>query len=163
MGSGASIPSATQASNDAVSQESNTSAHGIAPQPDYPWPSDTEIVVFPGTNKVLLTIQSPLMRSIFQDAFEHLRASLLFIHAFPDPSLTRSMITEALSVATESHLPRAANIRNRLELDEEYLAKMCHLVSPFLVSHLEYALTDALSPVGGLPFSEGRSKSDVLG
>jgi hypothetical protein len=136
-GSGESVPSATQTSNGAASQETNTSASEshIARQADYPWPSDTEIVVFPGTNKVLLTIQSPLMRSIFQDTFEHLRASLLFIHAFPDPALTRSMISEAISVATQSHLPRAANIRNRLDLDEEYVAKMCHLVSSILVSH----------------------------
>lgn len=162
-GSGASIPSATQTSNDTASQETNTSAPHVARQADYPWPSDTEVMVFPGTNKVLLTIQSPLMRSIFQDAFEHLRASLLFIHAFPDPALTRSMISEAISVATQSHLPRAANIRNRLDLDDDYVAKMCRLVSPILVSHFEFVLTDALSPAGGLPFSEGRSKNDALG
>ena len=81
----------------------------------------------------MLTIQSPLMRSIFQDAFEHLQASLLFIHAFPDPALTHSMISEALGVATQSHLLRAVTIRHRLELDKEYLSRMCHLVSPSLV------------------------------
>ena len=70
------------------------------------------------------------MRSIFHDAFEHLRVSLLFIHAFPDPALTRSMISEALGVATQSHLPRAGTIRNQLELDGEYLSRMCRLVRP---------------------------------
>jgi hypothetical protein len=118
--------------------------------------------VFPGTNKVLLTIQSPLMRSIFQDTFEHLRASLLFIHAFPDPILTRSIISEALGVATQSHLPRSANIRNRLELDPDYVVKMCRLVSSSLDFLFEYMLTSALSPAGGFPFSEARSKSGVL-
>ena len=132
--SSASTPSTTQASYPATSQGSSSSASDTTRQVDYPWPSDTEVVMFPGTNKVLLTIQTPLMHSIFQDAFEHLRASLLFIHAFPDPSLTRSMITEALSVAAKSHLPRAANIRNRLELDDEYVTKMCRLVSPSLVT-----------------------------
>ena len=163
IGSSASAPSTTQASNDAVSQESSTSASGVTRQADYSWPADTEVVVFPGTNKVLLTIQSPLIRSIFQDTFEHLRASLLFIHAFPDPILTRSMISEALGVATQSYLPRAANIRNRLELDPDYLAKMCHLVSSVVVFHSKYVLTDILSPAGGFPFSEGRSKSNALG
>ena len=81
----------------------------------------------------------------------------------PDPILTRSMISEALGVATQSHLPRAANIRNRLELDPDYLAKMCHLVSSAVAFLSEYVLTDALSPAVGFPFSEGRSKSDVLG
>jgi len=92
----------------------------------------------------MLTTQLLLMRSIFQDAFEHLQASLLFIHAFPDPALTCSMISEALGVATQAHLPRAANIRHRLELDPEYLAKMCCLVGPALITHFEYPLTDAL-------------------
>ena len=73
------------------------------------------------------------------------------------------MISEALGVATQSHLPRAANIRNRLELDLDYLGKLCHLVSPAVVFHSEYVRTDALSPTGGFPFSEGRPKSDVLG
>ena len=92
----------------------------------------------------MLTTQSLLMQSIFQDAFEHLRASLLFIHAFPDPALMRSMISEVLGVVTQAHLPRAANIRHHLELDPEYLAKMCHLVGPALITHFQYLLTDAL-------------------
>jgi len=92
----------------------------------------------------MLTTQSPLMRSIFQDAFEHLQASLLFIHAFLDPALTCSMISEVLGVATQAHLPRAVNIRHHLELDPEYLAKMCCLVGPALITHFEYPLTDAL-------------------
>ena len=162
-GSSASIPSTTQASNDATSYESTTSVPDTIHQANYQWPSDTEIVTFPGTNKIMLTIQSALMRSIFQDAFKHLRVSLLFIHAFPDPALTRSMITESLSVATQSHLPRSANIRNRLELDDEYIAKMCRLVSPSLITHFELALTNASSPVGGFPFFVGKSKSNVQG
>jgi len=154
----------TQASNNALSYESSTSPSTATCWADYEWPSDTEIILFPGTNKVMLTVQSPLIRLIFQDAFEHLRASLLFIHAFPDPALTRSMISEALGVVPQSHLPRAANIRHRLELDNKYLSKMCCLVSLSLVTRFEYALmTNALSPAGRFPFSKGRSKSDVLG
>ena len=160
-GSSISITSMTQASNDATSHACGTAAPNATPQANHQWPSETELVLFPGTNKILLTLQSALMRSIFQDTFERLRVSLLFIHAFPDPALTCSMISEALGAATQSHLPRAAIIRNRLELDEEYMSKMCRLVSPSLVTHFEYVLTDILSPVGGFPFSEGRSKSDA--
>ena len=162
-GSDASVPSATQSSNNAGSPESSTSGPGVAQQAGHLWPPDTEIIVFPGTTKALLTIQSPLMCSIFQDAFEYLRATLLFIHAFPDPTLTRSMISEALSVATQSHLPKAANIRKRLEVDDEYVAKMCRIVSFSLVSCFEYVPADAVSPVHGFPFSEERPKSGVLG
>ena len=139
-----------------MSHESGTSAPDATRQADYQWPFDTELVLFPGTNKVMLTMQSPLMRLIFQDAFEHLRASLLFIHAFPDPALTRSIISEALGAAAQSHLPRVGNIRNWLELDGEYLAMMCRLVSPSLVTRFEYALADTLSHACGFPFSERR-------
>ena len=72
MGSSASAPSMTQPNNDATSQGSSIAAPVATQQANYPWPADTEVIVFPGTNKVLLTIQSPLMCSIFQDAFEHL-------------------------------------------------------------------------------------------
>ena len=44
-----------------------------------------------------------------------------------------SMISEVLGVATQAHLLRVANIRHCLELDPEYLAKMCHLVGPALL------------------------------
>lgn len=132
--SSASTPSTMQASHPAISQDSSSFASNTTCQVNYLWPSDTEIVIFPETNKVLLTIQTPLMCLIFQDAFKNLWASLLFIHAFLDPSLTCSMITEALSVAAKSYLPRAANIRNQLKLDDKYIANMCHLVSPSLVT-----------------------------
>jgi len=152
-----------QASNNATLHESGPPAPNVTCQAYYKWPSDTEIILFPGTNKVMLTIQTPLMCLIFQDTFEHLQALLLFIHMFPDPALTHSMISEALTVMTQSHLPGAATIRHCLELDNEYLSKMCRLVSPLLVTHFEYMLTDAFSPVCRSPFSEGRSRSNVLG
>jgi hypothetical protein len=44
----------------------------VPDQPDTTWPSDTELIVVPGTNKVMLTIQCPLLRLVFQDAFENL-------------------------------------------------------------------------------------------
>ena len=72
MGSSASTPSTTQVSNNAVSQESSTSAPGVPWQADYSWPANTEVIMFSETNKVLLTLQSPLICSIFQEAFEHL-------------------------------------------------------------------------------------------
>ena len=97
------------------------------------WPSDTELILFPGTNKILLTLQSLLMCEIFQDSFEHLRVALLFTHAFPDPSLTHMMTSEALTAAAKSRLPRSFNIQMQLELDKEYMSKMCHLVTHFHV------------------------------
>jgi hypothetical protein len=103
------------------------------PTPNPMWPSDTELTLFPGTTKILLTLQSVLMHEIFQDSFEHLHVSLLFIHAFPDPSLTHSMTYEALTAAAQSRLPRSINIQMRLKMDEEYMSRMCCLVSCFHV------------------------------
>lgn len=127
-GSNTDTPSMIQASNDTMSHDSGASRPNATCQADYEWLSDTKVILFPGTNKVMLTIQSLLMHSIFQDAFEHLCRSLLFIHAFPDPTLTHSMISEALGVAVQSHLPRAVTIRHCFELDREYLSRMCCLV-----------------------------------
>ena len=110
-----------------------TSAPSATCQADYEWPSVTKVVLFLGTNKVMLTIQSLLIHSIFQDAFEHLQVSLLFIYAFPDPALTCSMISEALGIAAQSYLPRAVTTRHQLKLDKEYLSRICHLVSSSLV------------------------------
>jgi hypothetical protein len=103
------------------------------PTPNPVWPSDTELILFPGTNKILLTLQSLLMCEIFQDSFEHLRVALLFTHAFLDPSLTHMMTSEALTAAAKSCLPRSFNIQMRLKLDKEYMSKMCRLVTRFHV------------------------------
>ena len=92
------------------------------------WPCDTHLNLYPGTNKVMLTIQTPLMRTIFQDAFDHLRVALVFVHAFPDLSLSLSMISEALVNAAEHHSPGASNIHHRLLADGEYMSKMSRLV-----------------------------------
>ena len=37
------------------------------------WPSDTDILFLPGTMKVMLTVQRPLIRLVIQDAIEHVR------------------------------------------------------------------------------------------
>jgi hypothetical protein len=141
-------------SQEATSQESgssgidNTSLHNAI------WPADTELVSVTGTNKVLLTIQSPVMRTVFHTSFEHLRVSLLFIHAFPDPSLARSMASEAIAIAAHSHLPTSLNIHMRLQRDEEYMTKMCRLVSRIALI-LNINLLMLLATCSHCPFPRG--------
>jgi hypothetical protein len=72
--------------------------------------------------------QTPLMHMIFQEVFDHLWVALVFVHAFPDLSLSLSMISEALVNAAELHSPRASNIHHQLLADGEYMSKMSHLV-----------------------------------
>ncbi len=95
------------------------------------WPTDTDLIYVSGTTKVMLTAQCPVMRTVIQDAFENVHASLLFNCAFPDASVIPSIIRGALVLAAWSNLLRASDIHARLQADNKYLAKMSRLVSPF--------------------------------
>jgi hypothetical protein len=93
------------------------------------WPGDTDIVFVEGTNRVILTLQRPLIRSVVQEGFETLRAHLLFDHAFPDGSMISSLIKESLLQGAMSKMPRAAVIYQRLVCDEDYARRLWPLVS----------------------------------
>lgn len=93
------------------------------------WPSDTDLKFTPGTNKVSLTLQRPLIRVIVQDAFENFRAALLFDNAFPDAGASPGLILAALVAAAESRGPRATHIHKRLLCDVDYVASLSRLVS----------------------------------
>jgi hypothetical protein len=100
----------------------------------YQWPADTDLKVLPGPHKkVILTIQSTPLRTVIQDSFEHLRASLLFEHAFPDSVLVLLFIRNALVTAAERCGPTlgpvAMSIRSRLLNDNDYFLKISPLVS----------------------------------
>ena len=77
----------------------------------------------------MLTLQMPLIHTVVQDAFENIRASLLFEDAFPDPNLTVLFVRKNLISAARAHLPRAVDIHKRLLCDDRYLNKLSHLVS----------------------------------
>lgn len=77
----------------------------------------------------MLTIQRPLVRVIIQDAIENLRASLLFINAFPGPACAVTFIRDALITAASQNGPAAIPVHMRLLQDEDYMAKIVSLVS----------------------------------
>ena len=93
------------------------------------WPSKTDIIYPPGTTKVMLTLQLPLIHTVLQDGIENLQASLLLEHAFPDPNLTVLFIRKNLVGVARSHLPRAVNIHKCLLVNNAYLDKLSCLVS----------------------------------
>ena len=99
---------------------------------DVMWPMDTELIYVLGTNKLMLTMQSPVMQTVIHDAFQHILASLLLNCAFPDASVIPSVVRDALVVGAWSNVPRASNIHSQLLADGEYVAEMSHLVSPFM-------------------------------
>jgi hypothetical protein len=101
----------------------------IVPGSVVTWPIDTDLIYLPGSKKVKLTMQMPLVRMVVQDAFENLRASLLFEDAFPDPNVTILFVRKNLIGAARSHLPRVEDIHKRLLCDNEYLNNLSPLVS----------------------------------
>ena len=91
--------------------------------------NDTDLVFPQDSNKVMLTLQRPLVHVVIQDSFEILRASLLFTNAFPNGSLTVQLVKDALVRSALKHMPGAGRISQRLQRDEEYLWKIVPLVS----------------------------------
>jgi hypothetical protein len=88
-----------------------------------------DLIYVPGSNKVMLTLQMPLIHTVVQDAFKNIRASLLFKDAFLDPNLTVLFVRKNLIDAARAHLPRAIDIHKHLLCDDRYLDKLSHLVS----------------------------------
>lgn len=121
-------PSEPSQSHDDVEFLSSPSGHV--------WPEDTDIQFVPGTTRVILTRQGNLLRSVLQDGFENLRASMLFEHAFPDLVLAYSFIRDALITAAARSGPATASIHQRLMNDKDYLKKLTPLVSTIVCPRL---------------------------
>lgn len=127
-----SVSAVVQAHDAPSSQESFSLSVGVH-DPGVPtWPTDTDIIFLPGSNKVMLTVQRPLMRVVIQDAIERTRANLMFANAFPDVFDTLEYIRDALATAAEGN-ERAVDIYRRLQGDHEYNTHMSRLVSSFIL------------------------------
>ena len=118
----------------ATSQESSSGSSGPSIQVIAPglsqtsWPSETELLIAPRSNKIMLTVQRPLMHAVFQDTFDQTHATMIFQNAFPTPFEMIGIITDNLIIAAEGN-PRAENIYNCLVIDGNYTTEMSHLVS----------------------------------
>ncbi|KAH8980460.1 hypothetical protein EDB92DRAFT_1974433 [Lactarius akahatsu] len=87
----------------------------------------TDLVFPDGSTKLLLRHQQPVIRTIVQKAIENLRATLIFQDAFPDGSVAFAFSKDALSAAAVSHKLGRAIVQHRLEVDDEYVAKLVSL------------------------------------
>lgn len=101
----------------------------VTPAKKFTWPANTNLVFPPNITKVMLTHQSLLFRAIMQDAFNNIRLTLLFQHAFPGLALSQAYARDALLAAAEAHRPGATAIYRRLQHDANYLADITPLVS----------------------------------
>jgi len=115
--------------NNVVPSEAPWPQEDVQTQSPSVWSADTDIQFIPGTNRVILTMQGTLLRSVIQDAFENVRASILFEHVFPDVVLALSFIRDALITAARRCGPATASIYTRLLNDKDYLMKIVPLVS----------------------------------
>ena len=96
------------------------------------WPSDTDLVFVLGSNRLILTVQSPPVHAIIHNAFDNTRASLFFDHSFPDATMMPTLLRGCyLTAAAESRNPRALVIHNRLIQEAGYMDTLIRLVSRF--------------------------------
>jgi hypothetical protein len=125
------------------------------------WPDNCELIYVAGTRKIMLTLQRPVMRTVFQEAFEHVHAYLLLTCAFPDASAIPTIIRDALLDAASANVPRASNICTRLMQDDEYAARMSRLVSHFLLRYDMIRLIIFFSHALAFLSSEGKLRTTV--
>ncbi|KAF8258873.1 hypothetical protein EI94DRAFT_1707602 [Lactarius quietus] len=100
------------------------------------WPVITKLVYSSGTNKLMLTSQRPIIRTVIQEAIDNLRAALLFNTAFPDVCFALDMIKDCLLNAANHLKPGATEILNQLENDQHYLMKITPLPIPAARSYM---------------------------
>lgn len=99
------------------------------------WPSDMDIQFVPGTTHVLLTIQGTLMKTVLQDGFKRLQASMLFEHAFPDVVLAYLFICDVLIITLVGSGPTTTSICPQMLNDKTYIKKLSPLVHMTTLLH----------------------------
>ena len=128
QGGGRGAPSQGGGSSAPLQQGGDDTITGThAPIPPL-WPADTDLVFQPGTNKITLMTQQPLVRIVIQDGIENVRAHLMSSHAFPDLAATLPIVRAALLHAATSHFPSTFHVHRRLQSDEDYVGPISCLV-----------------------------------
>ncbi|KAI9439729.1 hypothetical protein H4582DRAFT_2075103 [Lactarius indigo] len=75
---------------------------------EFTWPSNTDLSFAPGSTRLMLTAQRPLVRAVIQEAIENVRAAMMFNDAFPNLARAFTFIRDALITAAYS-----AEVRER--------------------------------------------------
>ncbi|KAF8263175.1 hypothetical protein EI94DRAFT_1704178 [Lactarius quietus] len=91
-----------------------------SPSPS-PSTTQTDLHFVPGSTRIILTGQRPIVHMVIQEAIDNVWASLLFVDAFPDSNCALKYIQDALITATERQCPAAADVLKRLQEDNEYM------------------------------------------
>ncbi|KAF8262772.1 hypothetical protein EI94DRAFT_1742680, partial [Lactarius quietus] len=91
------------------------------------WPVDMDLVFSPGSTKLSLLNQRPIVRAVIQEGIENLRAALMFTDGFPGLCSTLTLVKDSLFTAAMHHKPGATEMLDRLTRDQEYLLKITPL------------------------------------
>jgi len=97
------------------------------------WPSKTDLVFPHGSTRLSLSLQSPLIHLVVQDAINHVQASLLLDHTFPEGLKKVKLICGCLLAAAVKHRPSSSTVHAQLLGDSDYASLMIRMVcSTFL-------------------------------
>jgi hypothetical protein len=110
----------------------NVDTPGVA---QHAWPVHTELVDPSSSDRLKLTHQCPMVRSVLHKAIEHLRATMLFTNAFPDICVALGLIKDCLLTAANQLQPGSTDVLKRLTNDQDYLRKITPLVRLDIVWH----------------------------
>jgi hypothetical protein len=124
------------------------------------WNHETDLFYIPGSNRLTLSAQKPLIRVIVQDAIDDIRASLLFVHAFPEGPDKVTLVQGALLAVAEKYKPGSTHIHERLMHDREYMAQMSRLVRVIFVKY--YITETCRSHVFGSRCFEAKPRSTAM-
>ncbi|KAN0141831.1 hypothetical protein V8E53_000293 [Lactarius tabidus] len=91
-------------------------------------PSDgTDLCFVPGTTRILLNSQHPVIYMVITEAIENIQHSLLFTDAFPDLTRAAEFIRDGLLTGAVRQGAAGAAIHKRLREDEDYLSAITPL------------------------------------
>lgn len=92
------------------------------------WPSETDLVLAPGSKRLALSSQNSVISLVVQDAISDVWASLLFDHAFPEGANKVALVRGCLLAAAEKYKPTSSRVHERLLNDSDYMTLMIRLV-----------------------------------
>ena len=103
-------------------------SNAVMPQPPA-WPTETELHFSPGSTKIILTGQQPIVHLVVVDGIDNVHVSLAVVDAFPDAARTLEFVQDGLLTAAARRGPTAAAVLKRLQEDKHYYSAISPLVS----------------------------------
>ena len=88
----------------------------------------SDLVFAPGSTKVMLTLQNPLVQAVIRGSFDRLRISIVFTDAFLNAPLASLFVKEALLRSAQNR-PGGGCVYERIQHDTLYFCKILPLVS----------------------------------